>query len=69
MADTEFRRKLLSLHINTGANKNTARTTPVIRDDGPGIAGTTTEHWDGRRDARVTGPTVIRNPNLKARTE
>lgn len=29
------------------------RTTAVPRDDAPGVAGTTTEHWDGRRDAHA----------------
>lgn len=36
----------------------TSRTQPVPSDVGPGMAGSTTEHWDGRRDAVATGMTV-----------
>jgi hypothetical protein len=65
MADTEFRRKLLSLSINTGSNKGRSNTTPVLRDDAPGVSGRRTEHWDGRVDAVCTNPTITVNPNLK----
>lgn len=36
----------------------TARTTALDRDDGPGVAGSSTEHWDGRRDAVATHLTI-----------
>jgi hypothetical protein len=43
----------------------TTRTSPVPRDDAPGVAGTRTEHWDGRVDATARA-TVHVNPNLRA---
>lgn len=46
----------------------TTRTTPVDRDDAPGIAGTTTEHWDGRRDVHARAMTVTINTALRAAT-
>lgn len=41
----------------------------VLRDEGPGVAGSRTEHWSGRVDATVTNPSIIVNPNLKARPQ
>lgn len=37
----------------------TTRTTRVPRDDAPGVAGTATDHWDGRRDATAHGTAHI----------
>lgn len=37
------------------------KTTQVVREEGStrgSVAGTTTEHWDGRRDSTVLAPTV-----------
>lgn len=45
----------------------TTRTTPILRDDAPGISGRRTEHWSGRVDASVTAPSITKNPNLKGR--
>lgn len=36
----------------------TKRTTRVPREDRPGVAGTITDHWDGRRDACARPETV-----------
>lgn len=45
----------------------TTKRTPVDKDTGPGVSGTTTEHWNGRVDAHVTAPQITVNPNLKGR--
>lgn len=67
MADTEFRRKLEGLQFNRGRNKGRTHTTPVAKDDAPGIAGTTTEDWDGRVSATAINPSITVNPNLEVR--
>lgn len=47
--------------------EGTAQARPVMRDDAPGVAGVETEHWSGRQDATVIGPSMMVNPNLEAR--
>ncbi len=40
----------------------TSNTTAVVADDGVNrgkIAGTQTEHWDGRKDAHVVPPPIV----------
>lgn len=36
-----------------GSGPGSSRSTPVAREDKPGVAGVRTEHWDGRQDATV----------------
>lgn len=45
----------------------TTKTTPVPSDERHGIAGTQTEHWSGRQDAKVICPQTTVNPNLEVR--
>lgn len=48
-------------------HKGTTRTTAVVADDGPlrgSPVGAQRDHWDDRRDAKVTGRTVTVNTEL-----
>lgn len=53
----EFRDKIQSLGLL--GKRGTSNTTVVPNVDKPGIAGTTTEHWDGRTDATAMPDTVV----------
>lgn len=47
--------------------EGTAQARAVPRDDAPGFAGVTTEHWSGRQDATVIGPSTTIHRNLEVR--
>lgn len=53
-------------HVHAG----TSRATPVIGDDGAlagRVVGRHVDHWDDRRDAKVTGYSVTANHELLSR--
>jgi hypothetical protein len=64
MGDNEYRSKLKSLSLNTGANKGRSKTTQIAHDDEPRVAGATTEHWDGRVDSTVFAEPAKTTPQI-----
>jgi hypothetical protein len=49
-----------------GRHHGQSRTRTVLRETDGKVGGTTTEHWSGRVDAKVTGFDVTVNPNITA---